>query len=177
MNTQSEPQTNPLPEAVNDVTRQTSEAVKDTARTLAGTIEHMVGDVTDAAKHATETAKDMCQSVAMKAEDTLKTSKHYVRQNPVPVILGAVALGAALGCLLMMVRRQPTFSEKCADTPMAAVRDAILGALSPVSQRVQDSYDSARDVAGTAVDRMQSFTHGQRRLPLSHRIGNALKFW
>lgn len=140
----------------------------------------LAGEVTVATKDATEAAKDIYQSAKCKAGEALATSKGYVRRNPVPVILGAVAFGAALGCLVMMARRKQTFGERYADEPMVAVREALLGALAPVTQRVHKGYDSARDGAGKVMDRVYNFGTGRTSNSLSDqigRIGNNLKFW
>ncbi len=67
----------------------------------------------DAAQHATQAAKDIYQSAATRAEDTLTQSKQYVRENPLPVVLGAFTLGLTLGCLLGMSHHQePTFRDR-----------------------------------------------------------------
>lgn len=151
-----------LPEAAREIARRAADAAKESAN------------------RATDTAKEMYQSATLKARDTLATSKEYVRRNPVPVVLGAIAFGAAIGCMLMMARRKPTFGERYADEPLVAVREAILGALAPVTQRVHEGYDSARDGAGKAMDRVHCFGTGLTGNSFSHRmgrIGNNLKFW
>ncbi len=147
-------------------------------------VEDVVNDVTNTTKNtvnrAAEKAKNIYQSAAMKAEDTLATSKEYVRRNPVPVVLGAVAFGVAIGYMLMMARRKPTFSERYVDEPLGAVREALLGAFTPVAKRVHKGYDSALDGAEKVMDRVHSF--GPRRTCNSFsdqigRVGNNLKFW
>lgn len=181
----------PLPEASGETARRAADAAKETAKRaasaakdVAGVAEEAAGDFTeatrDAAKRAAETAKEMYQSASLKAEDALSTSKEYVRENPVPVVLGAIALGAAIGYLLMAPRRKPTFRERYADEPVNAVREAILEALAPVTQRVHKGYDSARDGAGKAIDRVHNLGSGRNGDSFSDqigRIGNNLKFW
>ena len=187
----SEPLMSQLPEAAREIARRAADTAKETAQRataiamdVTGVVEDMAGDVTDAtkdaARHATAAAKDMCQSAALKAGEALETSKEYVRRNPVPVVLGAIAFGAALGYLLMMARRKPTFSERYADEPLIAVREAVLGALAPAAERVHRGYDSARNGVGKVVDRVHSFGPGRAGDSFSDhigRIGNNLKFW
>jgi len=187
----SEPLISHLPEAARETARRAADAAKETAqrataiaKDVTGAVGDLAGEVTyatkDAAQHATDAAKDMYQSAALKAGDVLETSKEYVRQNPVPVVLGAIAFGAALGYLLMMARRKPTFSERYADEPLVAVREAVLGALAPVTERVHKGYDSARNGAGKVMDRVHSFVPGRSGDSFSDqigRIGNNLKFW
>ncbi len=186
-----DPATSELSEAAGKIGRRAADAARETARTatdaarnLAGTVEDVAGDVADAtrdaANRATETAKEMYQSAALRAGDALATSENYVRRNPVPVVLGAIAFGAALGYLLLAPRRKPTFSERYSDEPLAAVREAILEALAPVTQRVHKGYDSARDGAGRVMDRVHHAGSGHAVESISDqigRIGSHLKFW
>lgn len=182
---------NQLPEAAREAASRAADAARDTAqraivaaKDFTGAVEDAARGVTsatkDAANRATDTAMELYQSAALRAEDTLATSKEYVRRNPVPVVLGAVAFGVAVGYLLMMARRKQTFSERYADEPLVAVREAILGALAPVTQRVHKGYDTAMDGAGKAIDRVHSFGPGRSSDSFSDqigRIGNNLKFW
>lgn len=176
-----------LPEAAREAARRAADAARETVQRAAATardvtrdVENVAGEVTDATKHAADTVKDMYHSAAEKAGDTLTTCKDYVHRNPVPVVLGAVAFGMALGYMLTTARRRPTFGERYADEPLVAVREAILGALAPVTHSVHKGYDSARDGAGKAMERVHSFGSGRTADSLSHqirRIRNNLKFW
>jgi ElaB/YqjD/DUF883 family membrane-anchored ribosome-binding protein len=181
-----EPPQSQFPEDGDEFARRADVAAAATAagHELAGVIRNAGDNVTcatrDAAKRAADTAKEVYHSAALKAEDTLATSKEYVRQNPVPVVLGAIAFGAALGYLIVMARRKPSFGERYADEPFAAVREAVLGAIAPVTHRVHQGYDSAREGANKAVDRIHHFGASCSGDSLSHRmgrIGNNLKFW
>ena len=177
--------------AVKDAATDANDAAKDAYKTLSSKVgegvertteyaRHAADATMDAAHRATDTAKDMYQSAALKAEDTLAASKEYVRQNPVLVVVGALAFGAAIGCMLMMARRQPTFRERYVDEPLDSAREAILAALAPVAHRLHEGYDSARDGAGKAMDRVHRFNPGRTVDSLSGqigRIGNNLKFW
>ncbi len=61
----------------------------------------------DLADHATQAAKDLYKTASVRAEDTLVQSKQYVRENPLPTVIGAFALGLTLGCLLGMAQHHP----------------------------------------------------------------------
>lgn len=187
----SEPTINLPPEAAREIPRRASDGADETAKSatatakeVTGVVEDVAGEVTaatkDACTRAVDTAKGICHSAALKAEGALVASKEYVRRNPVAVVLGAIAFGAAIGYMVMMARRKPTFRERYADEPLAAVREAILGALAPVTQRVHKGYDWARDGAGKAMDRVHNCGRRSTGDSLSHqigRIGNNLKFW
>lgn len=165
----SNPPINPPADSAGEIVRRTSDAAKETSQ-KATTIKN-------AAKYATDTAKDFYQFAAVKTEDTLATSKEYVRQNPARIVLGAIAFGAAFGCLLTIATKKPTFRERYSEDPLVAVRDAIISALAPVAQRVHKGYDSARGDAGKVL---HSFEPGKNGNSVSHRIGRIgqqLKFW
>lgn len=152
---------------------QLPEAAKELAQSAADNVK----DITKTVESAT---KDLYQSTTCKAGETLATSKEYVRRNPVPAVLGAVAFGVAIGYLLMKARRRPLLGDRHSDEPLLAAREAILGALAPVSQRVQRGYDSAREGAGKVMDGLHHMGSGRSEASLSDqigRIGNNLKFW
>lgn len=159
MNTEidTKPATNHLREAAKEI----SERAAHTAKDVTGAVEHMAKDVGNATKEFYHTA-------ALKAEDGFEASKECMRRNPVPIVLGAIAFGAALGYLMVMSRRKPTFVERYAEEPFHAVREAFLGAIAPVTHRVHKGYDSARDGAERSV---HSFSDQVGR------VGSNLKFW
>jgi len=175
-NLHPEPPANQLPDA-EEATRRAADAAKVTVDKVAVTARDMTIATKDAMLCASDKVKEMYHSAALKAEETLDTSKEYVRRNPVPVLLGAIAFGAAIGYMVVMSRRKPTFGERYADEPLSAVREAILGALAPVTQRVHDGYDSAREGAEKVIDRFGSGRHGSSFSHQIGRIGNNLKFW
>lgn len=177
----SESPLNQPPETDGTIARQTENAAKEAEVRAAFSAQEATDTTRDAARRATETAKDIYHSAALKAEETLTTSKEYVRRNPVPAVLGAIAFGAAVGYMLILSsRRKPTFGERYVDEPFDAVREAILGALSPVTQSVHRGYGSARDGAGKAMGQLHRLGSGHKNDSFSNQIGrfgNNLKFW
>lgn len=92
---------------------QPAPASKDFAQQLASTAKEAAQQVTAKTKEVTQAAKDMFQSAATRAEDTLVQSRQYVRENPLPVVLGTFTLGLTLGCLLGLTRHpEPTLRER-----------------------------------------------------------------
>lgn len=126
-------------------------------------------------------AEDACQMMSAKVEDTVNRTKAYVRQNPVPIVLGALAFGAALGYLIVMTRREePTLRERFVDEPLHTARNAIYAALAPVAQRLHKEYNSARDGAGKAMDKLHRSQPSRTVDSWSDqigRVGSNLKFW
>jgi ElaB/YqjD/DUF883 family membrane-anchored ribosome-binding protein len=184
----SPPDRNQLPETARDVARQTADEAKEAVHRANAATEACVeagGDMVrsvadlckDTAHRATDVAKDMYHTASVKAEETLETSKEYVRRNPVPVVLGAVAIGAAIGYSMVSSRRRPTFSEHYVEEPLAAIRGALLTALTPVSQRVHEGYESALDGLDHTVHRMKPRRAARRLSDRICRAGNHLKFW
>jgi len=143
--------------------------------------DHPPESTKEAVQHATEAAKEMCHNMSVKVEDTMVRTREYVHQNPVPIILGALALGTALGYLIVMARREePTFRERFVDEPFNTTREAIHAALAPIAHRLHEGYDSARDGAGKAMDRMHRYHPGRTIDSWSDqigRVGSNLKFW
>jgi len=76
--------------------------------------QHALEATRDAAQNATDAVKkDTCETVAAKTEVAIAQSNDYVRQHPLPVIAGALALGMALGCMIgMSQRHEPTFRQR-----------------------------------------------------------------
>lgn len=178
--THPKPPAKQVPDAAKDVAQQADDSVKKVSAVVEDVAEEIYDTTADAAKCTTDKAKDVYQKVKVKTGETLSCSKDYVRRNPLPVVIGAVAFGAAIGCLVMISRRRPTFGERYADEPLIAVREAVLGALAPVTHRMHRGYDSARDGAGKVMDRVHDFSSGRTQNSIADqlgRIGNNLKFW
>ncbi len=153
--------------------KQSAEAAGEIAR-------QAPDDVRDVANRATRTAKEMYQSAAWQTEDALATTKDYVRRHPVPMVLGVLTFGVVLGYALATARQKPTFGERYAAEPLAALREAVLSALAPVSQGAHKGYGSALDGAGKAIDRINRLSSKKASGSLPRqmgRIGNTLKFW
>jgi ElaB/YqjD/DUF883 family membrane-anchored ribosome-binding protein len=182
---------NQLPEAAGklsgmaaDGIRQTTQRATVIANDAAGEVEDLAGDFAgatrDAAHRVTDKVKNLYQSAELKAGDTLAASKEYVRRNPVPVVLGAIGIGAAIGYMIIIARRKPAFSEQYVEEPLAVVREALLSALAPVSHHVHEGYESARNGMGKTMDRVHRFKPVRTFDSLSEqiaRVGGNLKFW
>ena len=96
-----------LPQAAKDLADHATQAAKDAA-------QRGIAATKDAAQNATQAAKDLYKSAAVRADDTLVQSRQYVRDNPLPVVLGAFTLGLTLGCLLGLSHHhpEPTLRER-----------------------------------------------------------------
>jgi len=175
-----DPSVKQLPEAARDAARALAAKAEEGVEHTRGLAHHALDATRNAAHRATNTAREVCQSAALKAGDTLETSKEHVRRNPVSMLFGALVIGAAIGYVVMSARRKPTFSKWHVEEAPHAVRDAILTALAPVSKRVHGGYESACDGVGKAIDRVHGYQRGRAVDSMADRIGRVgsnLKFW
>lgn len=82
-----------------------------------------------------ETAQEKLQNAAQvaqtKAQDALELGKNYVRENPLPVILGAFVLGTILG--IAVSQREPRPRET-----REKVRDLADDIVAQISDRLPD---------------------------------------
>ena len=136
----------------------------------------------DALNMASDTAKDLYQNVRAKADDTAVATSEYVRQHPMPSVLGAIALGVGLGYLLALSARhhQPSLREQYVDEPLDAARDALYAVLAPVAHRIRSGYESARGNAEKALEEAHHFDGSHAAHSLAdqvRRVGSNLKFW
>jgi uncharacterized protein YjbJ (UPF0337 family) len=80
------------------------------------------------------------------AEDAVQSGERYMRANPLPVVLGALLLGAALGALLTPRRKQPD--------PVQAVREWLEKTLEDFSKQwpkvKKQAYALQDDLVGEA---------------------------
>ena len=169
---------------LSDSAREIAQLASVAAKDVSCVIEDISKDISETVSSRIEEGVERTKGYALNAisatRDTLETSKEYVRRNPVPFVLGAAAFGMAIGFMLVMARRKPTFGERYVEEPLVAVREAILGALAPVTHRVHQGYDSARGGTGKVMARVHDLVPGCNGVSFSDhlgRIGNNLKFW
>ncbi|MEY4483729.1 MAG: hypothetical protein RL693_1181 [Verrucomicrobiota bacterium] len=128
-----------------------------------------------------EDVGECCPTMSAKVDDTVSRTKAYVDQNPLPVMLGALAVGAALGYVLVMARREePTMRERFRDEPLNTAREAIYAVLAPVASRLHEGYDSTRENAGKIMSKLHR-TPPARTVDSWFdqlgRVSSNLKFW
>jgi len=142
------------------------------------TLRNATEAVRNGAQQAQDAVKEACQSLSDKAEETLQRTKECVRQNPMPVLLGALVCGAAIGCLVALTRRpEPTLRERFLEDPVHTARDILQATFQPVGRRIHEGYDSARDGAGRAFESFQEHFPTHRAESLGRQILRNLKFW
>ncbi len=184
-----------LPEKAGELAQQASTATREaiaTARDRAGTAIATAREKTNDAMHvardrATEAygvARDQTQKALHTAKDktnqALTQSGNYVKENPIPTLLGALAVGIVVGVLISRKEEERTFRQRFAEDPVNAARGAVFAALAPIAEKLHDQYDTARSGAQHAVNRIN--TRQNRRavddiFSQARRTASHLKFW
>ncbi len=85
----------------------------------------LVQDLAHSAQPVKESAKDTVGSLRKEAESALCCASESIRKNPIPSVVGAVAFGIALGCLIMSGRHNPTFQERYLAEPLDHAGDVL----------------------------------------------------
>lgn len=176
MNTEQtrDPVFNQLASGARETVAQTTDAAKDAFQTVRAKAD-------EAYQTVRAKADETIQTVRAKADETATRTNEYVRQHPLPSLLGAVAVGVALGYLLAITRRhEPTFREQFVEEPLEAARRALYATLAPVAERLHDGYDAARSCVGSTANKVHHFNGSRAAESVTdqlRRVGGNLKFW
>lgn len=113
-NIHSEPPRIQLSATARELARRASESAKDavaranvTTKNFTEVVQDAAMGLTDVSQDVAKHAKDLSRSVARKAKLTLASSQQYAHRNPVPVLLGTIALGAVIAYMVSTARRAP----------------------------------------------------------------------
>ncbi len=88
------------------------------------------------------------KAVTDRAEEYMHETGRYVRENPVPLLLGAVAVGFLLG----LVARQLERERK--PEPIHDALDEIRGFLKPLARRARQAAEHSAEVVRDAAGRV-----------------------
>jgi len=98
-------------------------------------------DAREEAQKALSTAQDT-------AQDAVRTGQNYLRENPIPIILGALLIGAVLGALLRPPpRKEPDAAQ--------AVRDWVEKTLEELAAKWPKTKAQARSIQDDLLDQAQ----------------------
>ena len=141
-----------------------------TSGSYGGRLQDMTGRVSDAASGAWRTT---VQSAGTARERT----EFLLRENPVPTVIGALAIGLAIG-LAIRYSSETAREEKEVKTPLG---DLNLGALSlpflwpffkQVQRRYEDTADVVKDGVRTGVDKVREVDVNRYVKPLRKKWRN-----
>jgi hypothetical protein len=112
-----------------------------------GRLRQAAGKVSVAAGEAWEQTKE-------KAGTARERTEFFLRENPVPTVIGALALGVAIG---LAIRYASSSSEKEEKLPLANVDLSILSLpfLWPLFKSMRAKYEDSADVVKGGVDRLK----------------------
>ena len=82
-------------------------------------------DIERVSEPLADAARDLCQSICKESKNALCCASEQIKKNPVPIVVGAVAFGIAVGCLIMSGRHTPTFQERYVDEPLDQAGDVV----------------------------------------------------
>ena len=88
-----------------------------------------------------------------KASRALERTEHFVRENPVPTILGALGLGIAIGLAIRYAAPDEPKREIEIESPLGKFNWSVLSLpfLWPLFKSARKQYEKSADVVGDAV--------------------------
>jgi len=105
----------------------------------------------------TESFQNFSNTAQAKAQDAIAVSRQYVRENSVPIIVGALLLGAGIGYLLSQREKEQK------DTAQAA-RDLLEIAYNEVAEKLPVLKKRYAEGQANLIDQAQN-------------LGSKLKWW
>jgi len=86
------------------------------------------------------------QDIKDQGQDLLRQTENYVRGNPIPALLGAVAFGVAIGLVArsLETRREPE--------PLQDALNELRGLLGPLGKKTRKAYAETSDAVLEAVE-------------------------
>ncbi|MFL6590071.1 MAG: hypothetical protein ACJ8M4_07865 [Chthoniobacterales bacterium] len=118
--------------------------------------EETPGRLRQAADKVSNYAGDAWEQTRERASLARERTEFFLRENPVPTVIGALALGVAIG---LAIRYSSSSAEKEVEvkSPLGNLDLSILSLpfLWPFFKSVRRKYEDAADVVGDQVDRMK----------------------
>jgi ElaB/YqjD/DUF883 family membrane-anchored ribosome-binding protein len=131
------------------------------------------GRVRRTARRVGSAAGDTWEQTKEKAGQARESTELFLRENPVPTVLGALAIGVALG---LAIRFASSSSEKAVEvkTPLGNVNWSILSLpfLWPLFKTVRAKYEDSAEVVKEGIDRVKDMDVDRYVKPLRKRWKN-----
>jgi ElaB/YqjD/DUF883 family membrane-anchored ribosome-binding protein len=131
------------------------------------------GRVRRTARRVGSAAGDTWEQTKEKAGQARERTELFLRENPVPTVLGALAIGVALG---LAIRFASSSSEKEVEvkTPLGNVNWSILSLpfLWPLFKTVRTKYEDSAEVVKERIDRVKDIDVDRYVKPLRKRWKN-----
>ena len=125
------------------------------------------------ARRVGNAAGDTWEQTKERAGQARERTELFLRENPVPTVLGALAIGVALG---LAIRFASSSSEKEVEvkTPLGNVNWSILSLpfLWPLFKTVRAKYEDSAEVVKEGIDRVKDMDVDRYVKPLRKRWKN-----
>ena len=96
-----------------------------------------------------------------RAEESLHEMGQYVRENPIPLLLGAIALGFCLGLAARHLEREQKHE------PIHDALDEIRGFLKPLAKKARRAAEHYAEVVRDAAGRVRELDVDEYATPVS----------
>jgi len=100
-------------------------------------------------------------AVTERAEEYLHETGRYVRENPVPLLLGAVAVGFILGLAARQLEKERKHE------PIHDALDEIRSFLKPLAKRARRAAEHSADIVRDAAGRVRDLDVDDCAAPMS----------
>jgi ElaB/YqjD/DUF883 family membrane-anchored ribosome-binding protein len=131
------------------------------------------GRVRRTARRVGSAAGDTWEQTKEKAGQARERTELFLRENPVPTVLGALAIGVALG---LAIRYASSSSEKEVEvkTPLGNINWSVLSLpfLWPLFKTVRAKYEDSAEVVKEGIDRVKDMDVDRYVKPLRKRWKN-----
>lgn len=84
---------------------------------------------------------------------TLRSSEAFVRENPLPAVLGALSLGLIIGYLAR--RPEPTFQERYLDAPLDELGKTLRALGDKTSKKAEKGAGVAAEMVHALADKLE----------------------
>jgi hypothetical protein len=119
---------------------------------------------------AAETASEAWEQTKEKAGAMKERTEIFVRRNPIPILLGALGVGIAIGLAI----RYASTTATSEDEPREKIGDGALGFLSlpfllPLLKSVKTKAEDSKDALKEGVDRLKNVNVSRYTKPIRKR--------
>ena len=114
---------------------------------------------TESIKRVTQATADACTSAARASKTAAERCVAYTRQNPMKVLLGAVAVGVLVAWGL---QRRTTWQDRTFHLPIKKMKNWVSSTAERAGESLHDYSDRAMELAGDAAHAVQKSARGLR---------------
>lgn len=125
------------------------------------------GRLRGASRKVSVAAGDKWKQTRSRAGAARERTEFFLRENPVPMILGALAIGLAVGFAIRYAASEDEKQE--VRTPLGNVSGSFLPFLLPFFKGVRERYEDSADAVRGGVDRLKNIDIDDYTKPIRKR--------